>query len=552
MQTVRRSEFVLPVPRNATRNRQLGAAVRDTHSHRPREPWPTQIASFVDLFVWLLVFKSFFLPLFIIPTGSMASTLMGAHAEYSCPNCGYSFQVGFHTPEGPAVVQCPNCRFQQPTTLQAANGVKLKSQAGDRIVVHGWPFEVAKALGPRRWDVIVFRPPHQPYVNYIKRMVGLPGETIEIIDGDVFVKGRADVELQPARKTRQAQAALWFPYYDHDYPPSQPSPQWVGAPPAHSFGRQERRPPIYYPRWISADNGGGWTGLEGRTPQFNLKSDESGAIRFATAANADAPPEITDVYGYNGPSRDPHRVTDVRLGADVAIESGDGYIEFVISKYADLFYARLYADGRVTLEHSSRETGEREEWSQTQLAPITRQVHFSIGHADYHVTVEIDGKPVLESDPQQYSVSADAARERSTLRTPQTVEIVANGVQGSLAHVQIARDVHYTSGNLRDVTASSAGKPGTGTQGNPITLRDDAYFFCGDNSPNSLDGRAWSERELGPQLRGAYEAGEYDIGSVPADQIIGRAFFVYWPGFLPVSDKLPSCLPNLGRVRWIH
>ena len=152
-------------------------------------------------------------------------------------------------------------------------------------------------------------------------------------------------------------------------------------------------------------------------------------------------------------------------------------------------------------------------------------------------------------------MTAVAARERAPLvRSPgrqgvtPTIRIAAEQVEASLAHVLIERDVYYTSGNLRDERAS----PGTGTQGHAITLNDDAYFMCGDNSPGSHDSRAWSAADLGPHLRAAYADGKYELGTVPADQLIGRAFFVYWPGFLPLSEKIPNLLPDLGRVRWIH
>ncbi len=36
--------------------------------------------------------------------------------------------------------------------------------------------------------MVVFRYPEEPEVSYIKRLVGLPGETIRIFHGDIYVK----------------------------------------------------------------------------------------------------------------------------------------------------------------------------------------------------------------------------------------------------------------------------------------------------------------------------------------------------------------------------
>ena len=67
---------------------------------------------------------------------------------------------------------------------------------------------------------------------------------------------------------------------------------------------------------------------------------------------------------------------------------------------------------------------------------------------------------------------------------------------------------------------------------------------------------SWSDaveaKAKAAEVRAAYEQGTYELGTVPADQMIGRAFFVYWPGFMPLTAKGPNLLPDLGRVRWIH
>ena len=46
-----------------------------------------------------------------------------------------------------------------------------------------------RSSGPQRGDVIVFNPPFPSEFPFIKRVIGLPGETVEVKDGKVFIDG---------------------------------------------------------------------------------------------------------------------------------------------------------------------------------------------------------------------------------------------------------------------------------------------------------------------------------------------------------------------------
>ena len=61
-----------------------------------------------------------------------------------------------------------------------AYGINL--QIGDKQICK-------KMRDPKRFDIIIFRYPDDESELYIKRVIGLPGETVEIKDGDVYIDG---------------------------------------------------------------------------------------------------------------------------------------------------------------------------------------------------------------------------------------------------------------------------------------------------------------------------------------------------------------------------
>ena len=47
---------------------------------------------------------------------------------------------------------------------------------------------------PKRGEVIIFEYPLDPDKDYVKRLIGVPGDTVEMRDGTVYIDGRAQVE----------------------------------------------------------------------------------------------------------------------------------------------------------------------------------------------------------------------------------------------------------------------------------------------------------------------------------------------------------------------
>jgi signal peptidase I len=54
----------------------------------------------------------------------------------------------------------------------------------------GWEKTLLPVRDVRRGDVIVFKFPEEPETDYIKRVIGLPGDTLEIRRGIVYVNGQ--------------------------------------------------------------------------------------------------------------------------------------------------------------------------------------------------------------------------------------------------------------------------------------------------------------------------------------------------------------------------
>jgi signal peptidase I len=136
----------------------------------------------VPVFLALLLFviRPLVAERFIVPSNSMAPSVVGWHHIGICPKCG---GIMFSSVITPGELGRPDPDRGICTVCMQAGPIKdvsIEVEEADRIVVN-------KLLTPRHWDIIAFRsPPDHDYI-YIKRVVGLPGETVFIEDDAIFI-----------------------------------------------------------------------------------------------------------------------------------------------------------------------------------------------------------------------------------------------------------------------------------------------------------------------------------------------------------------------------
>jgi signal peptidase I len=124
-----------------------------TFRRKKTDGWVENIKIVVYAFLLAMIFRSFLFEPFHIPSSSMYPTLVeGDYVFVSKYSYGYS-------------------RYSFPG---------------------GIPFFKGRILGgePKRGDVVVFRYPSNPKINYIKRLIGVPGDQIQMRNGILYINNQ--------------------------------------------------------------------------------------------------------------------------------------------------------------------------------------------------------------------------------------------------------------------------------------------------------------------------------------------------------------------------
>lgn len=468
----------------------------------------------ITLLEWLLValilalvFQGFAVQAFQIPTGSMAETLRGAHYQMRCFRCGHPFDAGSAslTVNRP---QCPNCNYFQPP--HAAGDVKN----GDRIFVLK---SIYQMFEPQRWDVVVFKNPTEPRTNFIKRLIGLPGETVQLIGGDVYIDGKIQ------RKPLNVQNEQWMPIFLQDAQPFSAA--------GHFEQLKQDGQDVHNKLWqepFANTIGSSWQ-FEPGCYRLDDKARKEHTITYQT----DNPNEFRARYAYNDSARYQYKpmCSDLMISFYTNSDYVDGYVGARLEKGGVLYSATVEFDGALVFSKT--------------VGNITRELERTLtggiqqaGYQKFEFA-NVDHRLVLRWGDKRFSYDLTRDEEFEPMgeeKKAPRVQIYASGLI-EVRHIGLYRDIYY-----RGVEAAAV----RATAENPFSLDTDEFFVCGDNSNNSSDGRMWDVPGIGNN------GTQYRKGIVPREYMMGKAVMVYWSQAFKPAKKMPPAIPNLSNIKVIY
>lgn len=471
----------------------------------------------ITAFILAFLVRAFIMEAYRIPTGSMADTLKGDHFRLCCQECGYKYDCGSDIERyrlgrdaiAAGSVQLPISRCPSCGHYDSA-GRAISISNGDRILVLKCIYQFFK---PKQWDVVVFKNPLNPAENYIKRLIGRPGETVEIIDGDVYIDG------QISRKPAKIQEELWMPVYDNDYQPIRPQePSFNGHP---------------WQQPLRNEAGSRWSVDKSNPTVFRLDS-AAGEIN-ALFYDASLGNDFRATYAYDSVVDYKYLpyCSDLMVRFYAQSAGHEGFVGVSLSKYQTTYKARVDLGGEMVIVKVSAKGEETIlDSKKTDASVMNKPTLVEFANVDHQLIFQFGGDKLV----YDLGRSAEDAGERKREIRPE-VKIFGSGAL-TLSHTAIFRDIHYTG-------KRSVGSPeeGRAIEGNPFTLGKDEFFVLGDNSPNSEDGRWWSKAGIGNNGQ------SYREGVVPCDYLVGKALFVYWPGGFefPWPENLKMFLSKNSR-----
>jgi len=401
-----------------------------------RRPWDLalldQLEAVAVAIAMALVLKYFLVEAFQIPTGSMQPTILG----------------------------------------DAQAGIRDRVLA-DKLTV--------MLRAPRRWEVMIFRFPNDERALYIKRIVGLPGETLELRGGDVWVDGRI------ARKPDHVLESVLKEVH-----------------PPHRAGAG-----LDIARHFVPDSPEG----------LSLNGDE---VVFGPQATAELSlrASVRDQYshgydpdwGIRGSTEPPRNaVPDLELALTARLDTAEGRLVLRHSADDGELLVTLCGPGVSDPPPLLRWQPAQGPARELAVAPVLR---LAAGRDHAVVLRNVDRRVVLTVDGEEWlRVDDDEAGPRADRPALASLAFALAG-GGRVTDLRIRRDIHYISDWSRAWQPAAA----------RWEIPEGHYFALGDNTQGSLDSRRWERMtyELKTPVDGRSEITGFwfeapSVGRVPPD-----------------------------------
>ncbi len=280
----------------------------------------------------------------------------------------------------------------------------------------------------------------------MKRVVGFPGETIEIRGGDVYVNG------EMARKSLAKQREMAVLVHDTAWPYSKHD--------VHSCW-------LTKDRWMFTSDSWRSDAIASRLQWLNyLHLRRSPSLPPAVEESP-----VLDEDGYNqAASRQLNQATDLMLVCNLSA-IGQGQLAFKANDGRETFQVSIVpVTGAITLEETVMSC---KRFKRRLASSLATELVLSL--IDRQVILAIEGRELLN---YPFDPVAETAAGTST-----PFAIGSSGLDVQVTRIQIYRDIYYTPATRASDSKSRQ-------------LGPDEYFVLGDNSPISRDSRSWMGGEL--------------------------------------------------------
>lgn len=422
----------------------------------------------------VLLLKAFVAEAYVIPTGSMATTLYGDHSDIVCERCRFSFTINNKTGGmdfRDLGARCQNCQYVNSLRRPPVDG-------GDKVLVLRPQYDFKP---PQRYDTIVFKFPGEPrYLpdnplaldggkrlggpqedfsprNFIKRLWGLPGEKLAIWEGDIYrvePDGQGGERLEILRRPPDLMLSMRRLVNDNDF--LQP----LARPPLISRWRpdDDLRGRKSLP-WSASDlertftsppNPGNadfhWLRYlhiiqPGQTPR--------GLGGEAPVETTEDPQLITDHLAYNEGAMPLNWCRDLMVEAEIEILEPRG--ELAIELNAGCEAQRLFLDlgsgqARLNVFRSGKELKIQAEPKRVSLPGAGGRFVVRFANFDRRLTVWVD-------DALPFGAGVDLPPLPVADRGPRLADLspVSLGVKGgrvAARRLRVWRDIYYTRGTM--------------------------------------------------------------------------------------------------------